>query len=66
MLRISSIQFVYDQANKVAGYRVAFDGEGSSVEMLSGSIELNSDEANLSNIATLVQEKLASVLETSD
>ena len=66
MLRISSIQFVYDQDNNVAGYRVAFDGDGPVVTMLSGSIELNSDEANLSNIATLVQEKLASVLETSD
>lgn len=66
MLRISSIQFVYDQESKVAGYRVAFDGEGAEVQMLSGSIELSSDEVDLSNVASLVQEKLASVLETID
>ena len=66
MLRISNIQFVYNQENKVAGYRVAFDGDGSAIKMLSGSIELSNEEIDLTNVTLVVQKKLASVLDTSE
>lgn len=62
MIKISSIQFIYDQSRNITGYRIAFDGNGTDVQMLSGSLELTNEEVNLSNVALLVQKKLSSVL----
>lgn len=62
MLKINSIQFVYDQENNVTGYRVTFDGENPTVQMLSGSLELKIEDVDLSQISAIVQRKLSDTL----
>lgn len=63
MLKVSNIQFVYDQSDNIVGYRVAFDGNNQDIQMLSGSLELSPEDVDLSNIRDITQEKLAEVLQ---